>query len=127
MLGNYIGFGTAGNYTFAFANGHCFPGCEANDNGQGVNLIDGTNRTIVDGNWIEGLRSGVAVNAPVSKGNIIRNNFIGIAPNGGAGVINRYGVLLTWQTSGQCGDEQQDRQHGLGRHRPGSVLRRATT
>ena len=62
MLGNYIGFSTAGNYTSAFANGHCFPGCEANDNGQGVNIIDGSNRTIVDGNWIDGLRSGVAVN-----------------------------------------------------------------
>ena len=44
--------------------GTCFPGCETNDNGQGVNVIDGANRTIVDGNWINGLRSGMQVSAP---------------------------------------------------------------
>jgi CSLREA domain-containing protein len=98
VLGNYIGFSPTGAYTSAFANGHCFPGCETNDNGQGVNVIDGSNRTIVDGNWIEGLRSGVQVSAPVTSGNIIRNNKVGIAPNGGAGHINRYGIWLTWTT-----------------------------
>jgi hypothetical protein len=96
VLGNYIGVSPFGVYTAAFANGHCFPGCETNDNGQGINLIDGTNRTIVDGNYINGLRNGVAISSPVTKGNIVRNNFIGTAPNGGAGTINRYGVWLTW-------------------------------
>ena len=98
VLGNYIGFSPTGAYTSAFANGHCFPGCEANDNGQGINVIDGSNRTIVDGNWIQGLRSGVQVSAPWTSGNIIRNNKVGIAPNGGAAPINRYGIWLTWST-----------------------------
>jgi CSLREA domain-containing protein len=100
VLGNYIGFTPTGAYSSAFANGHCFPGCETNDNGQGVNVIDGSNRTIVDGNWIDGLRMGVAITSPVSTGNIIRNNHVGIAPNGDAGTINRYGIWLTWQTRG---------------------------
>ncbi len=98
VLGNYIGFKADGSYDPAFANGHCFPGCETNDNGQGINVIDGSNRTIVDGNWIDGLRSGIQVNAAWSTGNIIRNNHIGIAPNGGNGTINRYGVWLHWNT-----------------------------
>jgi CSLREA domain-containing protein len=100
VLGNYIGFTPSGVYSNAMANGHCFPGCETNDNGQGINIIDGANRTIVDGNYVDGLRSGVTVSAEVSTGNVIRNNFIGIAPNGGAGQINRYGVYLTWHTDG---------------------------
>jgi CSLREA domain-containing protein len=98
VLGNYIGFKADGSYDPAFANGHCFPGCETNDNGQGINVIDGSNRTIVDGNWIDGLRSGIQVNAAWSTGNIIRNNHIGVAPNGGNGTINRYGVWLHWNT-----------------------------
>ena len=98
VLGNYIGFRPDGSFDAAFANGHCFPGCETNDNGQGVNVIDGSNRTIVDGNWIDGLRSGIQVNADWSRGNIIRNNHIGIAPNGDNGTINRYGVWLHWNT-----------------------------
>ena len=61
-------------------------------------MIDGTNRTIVDGNWIDGLRSGIQVNAAWSTGNIIRNNHIGVAPNGGNGQIGRYGVWLHWNT-----------------------------
>jgi len=64
----------------------------------GVNVIDGSNRNIVDGNYITGLRSGVTVNSPVSQGNIVRNNTIGTSPLGVATVINRYGVWLTWQT-----------------------------
>jgi CSLREA domain-containing protein len=98
VLGNYIGFKPDGSFDAAFANGHCFPGCETNDNGQGINMIDGTNRTIVDGNWIDGLRSGIQVNAAWSTGNIIRNNHIGVAPNGGNGQIGRYGVWLHWNT-----------------------------
>ena len=97
VLGNWIGFNTAGLYNSTYAVGRCFPGCETNDNGQGVNVIDGTNRTIVDGNTITGLRSGVAVTSPVSQGNIVRNNVIGTSPLGAATTINRYGVWLTWQ------------------------------
>lgn len=97
VLGNYIGVSPYGVYSSAYTVGKCFPGCEANDNGQGINIIDGSNRTIVDGNYINSLRSGVAITSPVSKGNIVRNNFIGTAPNGGAGNINRYGVWLSWQ------------------------------
>ena len=81
--------------TRAYAVGRCFPGCETNDNGQGVNVIDGSNRTIVDGNCITGLRSGIAVNSPVSQGNIIRNNPIGIAAERRPAMINRYGIWLT--------------------------------
>ena len=98
LLGNYIGFKPDGSYDQSFTNGHCWPGCESNDNGQGVNVIDGANRTIVDGNYIAGLRNGLMVEAAWSSGNIIRNNHIGVGPTGANASINDNGIFVHWDT-----------------------------
>ncbi len=100
LLGNYIGFKPDGSYDPSFADGQCWPGCESNDNGQGVNVIDGANRTIVNGNYITGNRNGVQIEAAWSTGNVIENNHIGISPNGMNSTINDNGVFVHWDTKG---------------------------
>ena len=118
VLGNYIGVSPYGVYSSAYAVGKCFPGCEANDNGQGINIIDGSNRTIVDGNYINSLRSGVAINSPVSKGNIVRNNFIGIGSERRRRQHQPLRRLAQLADAAEHRRQQQDREHRMGRHRP---------
>jgi hypothetical protein len=96
ILGNIIGFKPDGTVDPAFRVGQCYPGCLVNDNGQGVNVIDGSNRTIVQGNWIDGNRNGVQINSPVSTGNVVRSNHIGVSPSGQDGFIGNWGVFVHW-------------------------------
>ena len=92
VIGNVIGFRPDGAYDPAFANGTCYPSC--NDNGQAVNIIDGSNRTIVQGNFLSSLRNAVQISATNSTGNVIRGNVIGVSPSGQAAVINQYGIRV---------------------------------
>ena len=67
------------------------------DNGQTVNVYDGSNQTLVKGNYMASPQDGVQVMAPDANYNEVRNNFIGIAPNGQPAQLGHYGVSLRWQ------------------------------
>jgi hypothetical protein len=99
IIGNNIGFRPDGRYDPAFRNGGCYPAC-AVDNGQGVNLVDGVSDTVVQGNWIIGVRSGIQISARASTGNTIEGNHVGISPSGAVGRIERTGIVLHDGTSG---------------------------
>jgi Ricin-type beta-trefoil lectin domain len=99
IIGNNIGFRPDGAYDPSFRNGGCYPAC-AVDNGQGVNLVDGVSDTVVQGNWIIGVRSGLQVSAVASVGNVIEGNHVGISPTGAVGRIEQAGIVLHDGTSG---------------------------
>jgi hypothetical protein len=64
-----------------------------------VNVYDGSNYNVVRDNFIASPQDGVQTMAPNAKYNEIRNNMIGIAPNGQNAVLGHWGVRLRWQAS----------------------------
>jgi CSLREA domain-containing protein len=93
LIGNWLGFRADGSPDPNYSSGKTGTG----DNGEVVNVFDGSNYTLVKGNYMASLQAGVQVMAPNAKYNEVRNNLIGIAPNGQAAVLGQYGVRLLWQ------------------------------
>jgi CSLREA domain-containing protein len=93
LIGNWIGFRADGTPDNAYTSGQTGGG----DNGQAVNVYDGSNYTLVKGNYMASPQDGVQVMAPDAKYNEVRDNFIGIAPNGQPAQLGHYGVRLRWQ------------------------------
>ncbi len=94
-VGNWVGFRGDGSYDPAYRSGLNFSSA---DNGQGINVYDGSNNNIVDGNYIAAVYDGVQVEAPDAQGNIIRNNVIGQSPLGQAAPLTGWGVKVRWGT-----------------------------
>ncbi len=99
ILGNVIGFRPDGSYDPLFRDGLCYPAC-AIDNGQGINIIDGANGTLVQGNWITAVKAGIQLTSLISTGNIITGNHIGTSPTGRLGPIEGFAVVIQQRTSG---------------------------
>jgi CSLREA domain-containing protein len=95
LIGNWLGFKADGSYKKAWRSGEI----GQYDNGQTVNVYDGSNRTLVENNWMSSVRDGVTLAAPNSTGNIIRGNHIGISPKGEAAPMPGWGVKIRWVTS----------------------------
>ena len=93
LIGNWLGFRADGTPDNNYTSGQTGGG----DNGQAVNVYDGSNYTLVKGNYMASPQDGVQVMAPDAKYNEVRNNFIGIAPNGQPAQLGHYGVRLRWQ------------------------------
>ncbi len=89
VIGNWIGFRADGSYNSAFRSGQNNP----NSNDQnGVNVYDGSNFNLVEGNIIASVWDGINLMSPNSTGNIVRNNLIGESPQGQPAPFNRYGI-----------------------------------
>ncbi len=93
LIGNWLGFRADGSPDNNYTSGQTGGG----DNGQAVNVYDGSNYTLVKGNYMASPQDGVQVMAPDAKYNEVRDNFIGIAPNGQPAQLGHYGVRLRWQ------------------------------
>jgi len=90
-IGNWIGFRQDGNYDPAYRVAQNVP---TYDNGQGVNIYDGANNNLIEGNHIAAVYDGLTIGMSNSTGNVVRNNIFGQSPHGQAAPLNRRGIYL---------------------------------
>jgi len=95
--GNWIGFRIDGSYSSSYRSGLNNPGNA--DNGNGVNIYDGCSNNVVDGNYIASAYDGVNTMLATCHDNIIRNNTIGVSPQGQAAPMNWWGIHVRLSTS----------------------------
>lgn len=96
--GNWIGFRNNGNYDADYRAGQNNPGASG-DNGNGVNVYDGCRDNVVDGNWIASGYDGVNTMRSNCFNTEIRNNIIGLSPNGQPAPLNRWGINVRQGTT----------------------------
>lgn len=95
LIGNWLGFRMDGTYDAAYRSGL---NRSSADNGNGVNVYDGTNRNLVLRNHIASVYDGVQIMAPNAVENEVRGNTIGEAPSGEAAPLTGWGVKIRWGT-----------------------------
>lgn len=96
IIGNWVGFRGDGSYNSAFRSGLNNPG--SGDNGNGINVYDGSSYNLVEGNWVASVYDGIQTMSSNSTGNIIRNNVIGESPLGQAAPLTRTGIVARLNT-----------------------------
>ncbi len=69
------------------------------DNGQGINVYDGSNNNSILRNYVAATYDGIQVMAPNATGNIIKGNIIGVAPNGDAAPLTGWGIKIRWEAT----------------------------
>ena len=84
--------------TPTFRSGQNNPG--TNDNGNGINVYDGSNFNLIEGNYVASVYDGIQTMSPNATGNTIRNNIIGMSPTGQAAPLTRYGISVRLHTKG---------------------------
>ena len=89
-IGNWVGFRGDGSYDPAFRSGQTNPG--TGDNGQAINVYDGSNNNIVEGNYIGAVFDGIQLASGNAQNNTVRNNIIGTSPKGEAAPLTRWGI-----------------------------------
>ncbi len=92
VIGNWVGFRADGSFDPAFRSGLNDPG--AGDNGQGINVYDGSNDNIVERNHVGSRFDGIPVMSPNALRNIVRDNIIGESPLGEPAPLTGWGVKL---------------------------------
>jgi CSLREA domain-containing protein len=96
IQGNLIGLAPDGHYDYRYVPAQ---GRGDENDGSGVNVIDGANYTLVEGNYIAAHVNGVQIFAPYTNHNTVRNNHIGVTPSGAPSYIGFAGVSVRWQSS----------------------------
>jgi len=95
-IGNWVGFRGDGSYDPVFRSAQNNPG--TNDNGNGINVYDGANFNLIEGNYVASVYDGIQTMSPNATGNVIRNNIIGISPLGQAAPLTRFGIVARLHT-----------------------------
>jgi CSLREA domain-containing protein len=90
VVGNWIGFRADGAYVAKFRSGQRLNENDAN----GVNVIDGARRNVVEHNTIGAAWDGINIMNPNATENVVRTNTIGVSPRGEAAPLGRYGIHL---------------------------------
>jgi hypothetical protein len=89
-IGNWIGFRMDGTYDPAYR-----PGTRNRINGQGINVFDGANGNVVEGNFTSATFDGISVDSKNSQANIVRGNVIGMSPRGNtAAPMPGWGIVV---------------------------------
>ncbi len=96
IIGNWVGFRGDGQYDASFRSGQQNPG--GGDNGNGINVYDGSNFNLVQGNHVASVYDGIQTMSPNSAGNIIRFNIVGESPLGQPAPLTRYGIVVRQNT-----------------------------
>ena len=91
VIGNWIGFLPDGHYDPSFRVAQNVP---TFDNGQGINIFDGSNSNLVEGNHIGSVHDGLTIAMSNSTGNIVGNNVFGESPHGEQVPMNGWGVYF---------------------------------
>lgn len=95
VIGNWLGFRMDGSYDPGY---RCGLNYSSADNGQAVNVYDGSNRNSILRNTIAATYDGVQVMAPNATGNVVKGNLIGVSPRGEAAPLTGWGVKVRWGT-----------------------------
>ncbi|MDQ3127922.1 MAG: hypothetical protein M3Q66_05630, partial [Chloroflexota bacterium] len=96
-IGNWVGFKADGSYAAAYRSAQ---NSSTSDNGQAINVYDGANDNLVEGNYVASAYDGIQTMAPTAARNIIRNNIIGESPRGEAAPLTGWGLVARWGTTG---------------------------
>lgn len=91
-IGNWVGFRGDGSYNIDFRSGQNNPGTA--DNGNGINVYDGSNDNLIEGNYVASRFDGIQVMSPNAQRNIVRNNIIGESPLGQAAPLTEWGIVI---------------------------------
>lgn len=92
VIGNWLGFRADGSFHPAFRSGQNHPG--TSDNGQGVNVYDGTNDNVIEGNHISAVYDGIVLASGNAQRNVARDNVIGVSPLGQDAPLSWWGIRL---------------------------------
>ncbi len=93
VIGNWVGFRMDGSYDPNYRSGLNFSSA---DNGQGINVYDGSFDNKILRNYIAATYDGVQIMAPNATGNVVQGNVIGVAPDGTAAPLTGWGIKLRW-------------------------------
>jgi PKD repeat protein len=91
VIDNWIGFRQDGRYDPAYRVAQNVP---TFDNGQGINIFDGSNNNLVEGNHIASAHDGLTIGISNSTGNMVRNNIVGRSPHGETAPGDGWGIYL---------------------------------
>ena len=111
VIGNWIGFKFDGNYDPAYRSGIIK---SLGDNGNGINVYDGSSNNLVEGNYIGSNWDGIQFMAPNANGNTARNNVIGVSPLGQPAPLAGWGFVVRWGTQSDVLDGNTIRNAGKG-------------
>ena len=92
IIGNWVGFRGDGSYDATFRSATNDPG--TGDNGQAINVYDGSNDNLVEGNYIASFYDGIQFGSSNAQRNTARGNFIGVSPLGEAAPMSRWGIRV---------------------------------
>jgi CSLREA domain-containing protein len=92
-IGNWVGFKMDGSYDPNYRSGLNYSSA---DNGQGINVYDGSNRNNILRNYVAATYDGIQVMAPNATGNIVKGNIIGVTPNGDPAPLTGWGIKVRW-------------------------------
>ena len=95
-IGNWVGFRGDGSYDPVFRSGQRHPGTR--DNGNGINVYDGANFNLIEGNYVASVYDGIQTMSANATGNVVRNNVIGESPLGELAPLAGYGVVARQNT-----------------------------
>jgi CSLREA domain-containing protein len=95
-IGNWVGFRGDGSYQGNYRSGQEFA---PTDNGEAINIYDGSSRNLIQGNFIASVYNGIQVQAPNARSNVISGNVIGVSPTGQAAPLTGWGIDIRWATT----------------------------
>jgi CSLREA domain-containing protein len=96
FIGNWVGFKADGHYDPNYRSASSNPG--GGDNGQGINVYDGSYDNLVEANYVGSWFMGITTMAPNSQRTTIRGNVIGRSPHGEAAPMSSWGIRMRWAT-----------------------------
>jgi PKD repeat protein len=96
FIGNWLGFLPDGGYNAAHRVAQSNPSTA--DNGNGINMYDGSNFNLAEGNIISAVWDGIQTMSDNAEQNVIRNNIIGVSPKGEAAPVGRWGIVARLST-----------------------------
>ena len=96
VIGNWVGFRMDGSYDPNYRSGLNFSSA---DNGQGINVYDGSFDNRILRNYVAATYDGIQLMAPNATGNVLQGNIIGVAPNGDPAPLTGWGIKLRWQAA----------------------------
>jgi len=95
IIGNWLGFKVDGSYDPSYRSAQSVP---TFDNGQAVNVYDGSYNNVIQGNYIASVYDGITVASLNTTGNIVQGNIIGTSPLGQPAPLAGWGAYLRWDT-----------------------------
>jgi putative cofactor-binding repeat protein len=86
-----VGFRGDGSYKAKFRSGQQFA---PTDNGEGINVYDGSQDNLIEGNWIASKYDGINTMSSNAHGNVFRNNKIGVSPKAEPAPLTGWGIKV---------------------------------